>query len=369
MEWKCGYSKRIISCNIYPQDSHGRPIYNPFGSYVIRLFVNGSWRAIKIDDFFPVDHHNQILASFSKKGKLWASLLEKAYLKMCSGYDFCGSNTSRDIFIFTGWLPEKKKCSKIDDKDTLWNRMRSGDKNRDVLISISTGDVTNEDDIGLASNHAYAVLELGEADGNRFMLILNPWGRMRWKGRFSTEDKASWTPEMKKNLGAHLFSEEKDNGIFWMLYEDALEHFSSLEMNWNPKMLQYSISKYGQWKTENLVDGYSDISSCPQFCLNFSPKDSDPDVIILYVVLSKMIVDQCFEGDKDDSDKDYLGVNVFLNPVKTGPVLSMEHLMKKATLTNELTYTFKMSVEKSHLRDTLNLILIQDGRKSDLYFK
>jgi calpain-7 len=54
--------------------------------------------------------------------------------------------------------------------------MRNGDQRRDVMISISTGDIADEEAIGLASNHAYAVLELQEVRGQKFMLVLNPWG-------------------------------------------------------------------------------------------------------------------------------------------------------------------------------------------------
>lgn len=77
LEWKLGYRKRIITCNIFPQDTNRNPIYNPFGQYLVKLYVNGLWRSIKIDDFFPVDYSNGMLCSYSLKGKLWWSLLEK----------------------------------------------------------------------------------------------------------------------------------------------------------------------------------------------------------------------------------------------------------------------------------------------------
>ena len=108
--------------------------------------------------------------------------MEKAYLKVCNGYNFCGSNTSWDLFIFTGWIPEKIKCDKIHDVDKLWKRMITGEKHWDVMISISTGEIKNEEEIGLVSNHAYAVLELIEIDGLWLLLILNPWWRFSWKG-------------------------------------------------------------------------------------------------------------------------------------------------------------------------------------------
>ena len=112
MEWKLGWSKRIITGNIYPQDNKKNPLYNPFGQYVIKLYINGLWRAVKIDDFFPVDEYDNVLWAHSTKGKLWCSLLEKAYLKMWNGYNFGGSNTSRDLFIFYILASRKKKISR-----------------------------------------------------------------------------------------------------------------------------------------------------------------------------------------------------------------------------------------------------------------
>jgi calpain-7 len=55
------HKKRLITCNIYPQDQYRNPIYNPFGQYVVKLYVNGLWRAVTVDDFFPVDNHNNML--------------------------------------------------------------------------------------------------------------------------------------------------------------------------------------------------------------------------------------------------------------------------------------------------------------------
>ena len=72
---------------------------------------------------------------------------------------------------------------------------------------------------------------------------------MRWNGRFSKDD-SSWTPKLKKELGyTEVFENRKDNGLFWMLMEDALTEFKSLEMNWNPALLHYSSTRYGQWKS------------------------------------------------------------------------------------------------------------------------
>jgi calpain-7 len=70
------------------------------------MFFNGSWRAVTIDDHFPRSKYNTWSAAHSKLGKLWVNILEKAYLKLHGGYDFPGSNSSRDLQVFTGWVPE-----------------------------------------------------------------------------------------------------------------------------------------------------------------------------------------------------------------------------------------------------------------------
>jgi len=98
---------------------YGNPIYNPEGKYIIKLYLNGSWRAVEIDDYVPVSRHGSLIGAYSNKGKMWISLMEKAYLKAHGGYDFDGSLSSRDLFIFTGWLPENIDLGGYDS-NKLW---------------------------------------------------------------------------------------------------------------------------------------------------------------------------------------------------------------------------------------------------------
>ena len=128
---------------------------------MVKLFINNEYRCVFIDDYFPCTEYYNVLCAHSNKGKLWVSLIEKAYLKVHGGYDFMGSNSSRDLYCLTGWLPEKLDL-KVSEKDLLWKRILKGYKNKDCLITLGTGDIPDEDSIGLVSHHAYGVLEIIE---------------------------------------------------------------------------------------------------------------------------------------------------------------------------------------------------------------
>ena len=93
--------------------------------YIVKLYLNGSWRGVEVDDYLPVNTHGQFICGYSNKSKLWVSLIEKAYLKAHGGYDFPGSNSSRDLHVLTGWLPEVIDLKEYD-RQKLWTRIHLG---------------------------------------------------------------------------------------------------------------------------------------------------------------------------------------------------------------------------------------------------
>jgi calpain-7 len=185
------FGKRLITSIIYPQDKEGTPIYNPEGKYIIKLWLNGVARQVIVDDRLPIDRHSNLLCSQASGSRdqleLWVSIIEKAYMKLCGGYDFPGSNSGVDLFSLTGWIPERiffaKDPRKIRDFETApdraWERLFSANSFGDCLITVSTTrDMTEAgaESLGLVTGHAYAVLDVFQArNGTRLLQLKNPW--------------------------------------------------------------------------------------------------------------------------------------------------------------------------------------------------
>lgn len=123
-----------------------------------------------------------------------------------------------------------------------------------IVCSTSQADLcTNKEEIshltGLISFHAYACLDVRECKGHRLLKLKNPWGTVRWKGRFSPFDHETWRDESLQVLlnYDYLTQMEVQNGIFWILYEDVMKWFSNLAIAWDPESFAC------KFETHNLV--------------------------------------------------------------------------------------------------------------------
>jgi len=77
---------------------------------------------------------------------------------------------------------------------------------------------------GIMELHAYSVMRAVEMDGERLLLLKNPWGKGEWNGAWSDGSK-EWTPEWLKKLN-HRFG---DDGAFWISYEDLLRKYQAFD--------------------------------------------------------------------------------------------------------------------------------------------
>lgn len=181
------------------------------------------------------------------------------------------------------------------------------------------------------------MLEIVECEGHRLLLVKNPWGHFRWKGKFAYGD-ASWTPSLKKALGYDNFSQDK--GVFWISFEAVTQWFSHLDMNWNPDLLQYRKSFFDYWSASDMLHtGSLSIKDNPQYFINFcGTQNSTMGLIIVWVAISKLLVIHK-DGSIEDEEKssDYMAMHVFPNQNKGQKVLEDRNCLQRSVYSPEQT--------------------------------
>ena len=328
------FRKRLITSIIYPQDENGIPVYNPSGKYMVKLWLNGVARSVIVDDRLPVDKDSNLLCSQTTGSgnqlELFCSVIEKAYLKLCGGYDFPGSNSGVDLFSLTGWIPErvffpsrKRPDRKIRDFETppdrAWERLYSANSFGDCLITVSTTrEMTEEkaDSLGLVTGHAYAVLDVFQSqNGLRLLMLKNPWARKGWTGNFSPHDKVNWRDSaLKLELGYDPIEAAKhDDGIFWICWEDVLLYFRNMQLSWNPKLFSFRLTTHNFWpKDQGPKFDTFNIGENPQYIMVLSDKALASKASI-WVLISRHVSKQEQEGAEVN---DYLTVHLMRNSSK-----------------------------------------------------
>ncbi|KAK0736925.1 hypothetical protein B0T21DRAFT_383020 [Apiosordaria backusii] len=234
----------LLSSLIHPFDYKAmRPKVVENGPYLFRLNFNGCWRAVVVDDRLPVTSNDRTLYVVDRRNPklLWPALVEKAYLKIRGGYDFPGSNSGTDLHVLTGWIPEQ----------IFLKRIKKAYDEGNAILTLGTGNIPPEEEkaLGLVREHDYAVLDLHSDENSRSLLIKNPWvDSLVWTGVGSSATLKTHT------VGS---TPEHATNQFRMAFEDVLQHFDSLYVNWNPNLFQFRQDHHFKWDmpdaTEELV--------------------------------------------------------------------------------------------------------------------
>ncbi|KAL8986363.1 MAG: hypothetical protein Q9205_000143 [Flavoplaca limonia] len=279
----------MLSSVFYPFDGVSQqPVISKNGKYIFRLYFNGCWRKVVIDDRLPVSNGPRALYVLDRNNPnlIWPALVEKAYLKVRGGYDFPGSNSGSDLWIMTGWIPEqvflhsqsltRSGRSEEIDHDALWRRVSRAFSYGDVLITLGTGKITNveESETGLISEHDYAVIDLRECDQQNMFLVKNPWSEGgKWTAYaqgggdhnpsdFVRQDSMS-DPTLGKNPDGK--SQVEELGTFWMNIYDIFQHFESMYLNWNPGLFSYKEDVHFSWDLTRRNSRWASMGNHPQY--------------------------------------------------------------------------------------------------------
>ena len=227
------------------------------GIYECNVFLHGYEIPIVIDDYFPVienEDNNIAFAGINQESKsIWPLLLEKVWAKCNLSYEDIINGNSADAFQFLSPAPFGTYYHSNDNKSLFDIIDNSIKKNYIVVSDITLTENTNLDylsKMGLLTNHAYNIIDTVTLKQNsaevKLLKIRNLWGTNEWKGDWS-DNSGKWTENFKRTVKL----EKKEDGIFWMAYEDFIQFYTSThicqihdDFNYNCKKIKVNSNEF-----------------------------------------------------------------------------------------------------------------------------
>ena len=216
------------------------PSLHPSGAQAVWLYVGGVWRQQVIDDYYVVDEESGNFGFASGlNGKLYISLLEKAYAKAFGSYEAINGGMGEDaIRDLTGAPYEKYSAELRKDPKALWSLLEQFDRKGYLMVTGITkkkGQIKNIEgrsevklESGLFAGHEYSLIGVATVTGSdgkphKLVQVRNPWGQGEWQGLWNDNCKM-WTPEARARLG-HV---KADDGLFWIEFSDFCKQFDDV---------------------------------------------------------------------------------------------------------------------------------------------
>mmetsp|Transcript_3176 Transcript_3176/g.4691 ORF Transcript_3176/g.4691 Transcript_3176/m.4691 type:complete len:945 (-) Transcript_3176:34-2868(-) len=207
---------------------------NEAGIYELKLFQAGKWVRVVVDDYVPCLPYS-IYPAFAKSNnnEIWVILLEKAYAKLHGSYALLTAGFACHGLTDLTHSPSQYYPKQSYDKDKYFELMKEFCS---LQLPITTSMLSSTK--GLVSNHAYGLLNVKEVDGIKLVQLRNPYSHSEWQGDFADKSE-SWTNDLKEVCGWEI----KNDGVFWMTYEDYYKYSGSINVCWSiPNSFQKSFN-------------------------------------------------------------------------------------------------------------------------------
>ncbi|CAL1529013.1 unnamed protein product [Lymnaea stagnalis] len=225
--------KRVVPLN----QTFRPPQYT--GKFVFYFWWQGTWRQVEIDDYLPTNNGRPIYCrNVRRPDEFWPCLLEKAYAKLNGSYAALeggleGKTLDQALVALTGGNPEVLNLrGQTRGSPELFERLYSYNQRKDVMGAVIYGGAARASHVlnGLISGHAYSITGFRQVElfGRKVNLVRlrNPWGRGEWQGAWS--DNSQEMNAMSMDLKRALLFEIKDDGEFWMNFDDFIAMFDEI---------------------------------------------------------------------------------------------------------------------------------------------
>ena len=227
------------------------------GSFTAKVIIHGEPVTMVVDDSFPVANDTKLaFAGINENsGNIWPLILEKAWAKCNRSYEDIIPGNSADAFEFLSPAPFNTYYHNSETRPTLFETIKDAQKKgffvlADITETMSTN-LESLSRLGLITNHAYTVINtavLRKTNGSEIKLLkmMNMWGTNEWVGDWS-DTSSKWTQEFKKEVGL----EQKEDGIFWMSYDDYLQFYTTTHICKIHPDYEYVTTKFKSSKANN----------------------------------------------------------------------------------------------------------------------
>jgi len=239
--------------------SNIRRIINPGakasdGAFESNVFINGEPVPVILDDQFPVSSTNKLAfcGINDSSGNIWPIVIEKAWAKCNKTYENIISGNATESLEFLTPAPIDTFVHIDEDSNCLLENIKMALNNKYIVLADTNinenANVEKLAKLGLITNHAYQVIDTANVknpngDDIQLLKLKNLLGKNEWSGDWS-DNSLKWTQEAID----HINLEKKEDGIFWMSFNDYLQfysctHICHLNPNYNYNFVKNKVYK------------------------------------------------------------------------------------------------------------------------------
>ena len=356
------------------------------GAYEATIYIHGEPVKVSVDDSFPVANASKIAFAGinDNTGSIWPMILEKIWAKCNKSYEDIIPGNSSDAFEFLTPAPFDNYFHTQDISSSLFNIIQeASNKNYIILADITETKNTNLDTLskmGLITNHAYSVIGtavLKKPNGNEIQLIKmkNIWGTNEWIGDWS-DKSLKWTQEFKKAVGL----QEKEDGIFWMSYDDYLQFYTTTHIAQVYSNFNYNVIKMKNKEEQNICKIHVERGGSGYFMLNLKNTriyNNLKNQNYINPYCSVMVIEKKSEnnfeyvgGDSGKKDRYYIPAPEMEKGdyymVVTFPKNNKNNLVQEKNEYNQTEFSFRIGVYSS-IKDIKFTPLLDDKSEIDDY--
>jgi hypothetical protein len=217
------------------------------GAFGVRLFKNGQWETVIVDDHFPIipDDTSGLTTPISQgpsKGmavayskhmnEIWVSLIEKAFAKYYGSYAELEKgfvhHALRDLTGCEADMISIAEAARGNGRNALWESLRRSHESGYILgcgsLPAKLTDKSLQES-GLVFDSTYCIFDVRQLNGLKLLQLRNPPGdHGEWRGDWG-DNSSLWTRMLKRKLN---WSDDNEDNTFWMSFDDFCNVFRCL---------------------------------------------------------------------------------------------------------------------------------------------